>query len=92
MEEINIKEENNIEPKLDSNEPKLDSKGRAYATVKRKNYTARVWIKKGNGEIKVNGRTITKYFARPVLRMVINQPFESIKSENNFDISSSVLK
>ena len=85
MEEINIKEENNIEPKLDSNEPKLDSKGRAYATGKRKNSTARVWIKKGNGEIKVNGRTITKYFARPVLRMVINQPFESIKSENNFD-------
>tara|TARA_B100000029_G_scaffold442317_1_gene460650 strand:+ start:225 stop:665 length:441 start_codon:yes stop_codon:yes gene_type:complete len=78
MEEINIKEENNIQSKL-------DSKGRAYATGKRKNSTARVWIKKGNGEIKVNGRTISKYFARPVLRMMINQPFESIKSEKNFD-------
>ena len=64
---------------------KLDNKGRAYATGKRKNSTARVWIKKGSGDMKINGKTIKSYFVRPVLRMMINQPFDVIQSENSFD-------
>ena len=55
-------------------EPKLDAYGRAYATGKRKNAIARVWLKPGNGRISVNGKTIEVYFARPVLRMLIGQP------------------
>ena len=55
--------------------PKLDAQGRAYATGKRKNAVARVWIKPGTGKITVNGRDSPVYFARPVLRMMINQPF-----------------
>src|ERR1700752_4067850 len=54
-------------------QPKLDEFGRAYATGKRKNAVARVWIKPGTGAIKVNGRDSPVYFARPVLRMIINQ-------------------
>ena len=56
-------------------EPKIDKQGRAYATGKRKNAVARVWIKPGAGRITVNGREVLVYFARPVLRMLINQPF-----------------
>src|SRR6516164_3981666 len=55
-------------------EPKRDEFGRSYATGKRKNAVARVWIKPGNGKIEVNGRDSPVYFARPVLRMLINQP------------------
>ena len=56
-------------------EPKLDAFGRAYATGKRKNAVARVWLKPGSGKITVNGRELVVYFARPVLRMMINQPY-----------------
>ncbi|MEX0697064.1 MAG: 30S ribosomal protein S9, partial [Dongiaceae bacterium] len=59
-------------------EPKIDAQGRAYATGKRKNAIARVWIKPGPGRITVNGRTDDDYFMRPVLRMMINQPFGAI--------------
>ncbi len=55
-------------------EPKLDKFGRAYATGKRKNAVARVWIKPGSGRIKINGRDLEVYFARPVLRMILNLP------------------
>ena len=75
-------DENNIDSSI---ETKLDSKGRAYATGKRKNSTARVWLKKGSGNILVNGKSIKDYFVRPVLRMMINQPFDTISSENSFD-------
>ena len=75
-------DENNIDSSI---ETKLDSKGRAYATGKRKNSTARVWLKKGSGNILVNGKSIEDYFVRPVLRMMINQPFDTISSENSFD-------
>ncbi len=71
-------------------EPKIDSFGRSYATGKRKNAVARVWIKKGSGKITVNGRDVTKFFARPVLRMVINQPFEATKTSNEFDVICTV--
>ncbi|MGE4527092.1 MAG: 30S ribosomal protein S9, partial [Rhodospirillaceae bacterium] len=56
-------------------EPKRDALGRSYATGKRKDAVARVWVKAGSGKITVNGRDILEYFQRPVLRMVINQPF-----------------
>jgi small subunit ribosomal protein S9 len=55
-------------------EPKIDAQGRAYATGKRKNAVARVWIKPGNGRITVNGRDSEQFFARPVLRMILQQP------------------
>ena len=57
-------------------EPKIDEHGRTYATGKRKDAVARVWIKPGNGQLTVNGRTGEVYFARPVLRMVLSQPFQ----------------
>ena len=59
--------------------------GRVYSTGKRKNSTARIWINKGTGKILINGKSANIYFARPVLRMIINQPFETINSENIFD-------
>ena len=71
-------------------EKKLDSKGRAYATGKRKNAVARVWIKPGSGKIVVNGKEQTTYFARPVLRMIINQPFAVINRVGSFDVICTV--
>lgn len=71
-------------------EPKVDKFGRAYATGKRKDAVARVWIKSGKGKITVNGRDVTKYFARPVLRMIINQPFEATNSSGVFDVIATV--
>ncbi|NKB57557.1 MAG: 30S ribosomal protein S9 [Alphaproteobacteria bacterium] len=68
----------------------IDEQGRAYATGKRKNAVARVWIKPGAGRIVVNGRDIETYFARPVLRMVINQPFTAVNRENQYDVSCTV--
>jgi len=67
-------------------EKKLDKHGRAYATGKRKNAVARVWIKPGKGQIIVNGRDIKVYFARPVLQMVVNQPFTVADRANQFDV------
>ncbi|MDH3335496.1 MAG: 30S ribosomal protein S9 [Rhodospirillaceae bacterium] len=69
---------------------KLDAQGRAYATGKRKNAIARVWIKPGNGKIVVNGREQETYFARPVLRMLINQPFSTTAREGQFDVVATV--
>ncbi len=69
---------------------KLDSLGRSYATGRRKNSSARVWIKSGTGKMIVNGREIAKYFARPVYLMLINQPFEATSSKGHFDIFSTV--
>ena len=68
----------------------LDVKGRAYATGKRKNSIARVWLKKGEGVININGKLLNKYFARPVLQMVVNQPLDVIDSENQYDIKATV--
>jgi small subunit ribosomal protein S9 len=67
-----------------------DSFGRSYATGKRKNAIARVWIKAGSGKIIVNGREGSVYFARPVLQMMINQPFQTVSRENQFDIFCTV--
>lgn len=71
-------------------ERKVDAQGRAYATGKRKNAVARVWVKPGSGKILVNGRDVTVYFARPVLRMLINQPFETARVEGEFDVVCTV--
>ena len=64
-------------------EPKIDAQGRAYGTGRRKEATARVWIKPGSGKITINGRDQETYFARPVLRMVIAQPLIEISSWAN---------
>ena len=71
-------------------EPKIDEFGRAYATGKRKNAIARVWIKPGSGKIMVNGREVETYFARPVLRMITNQAFTVADREGQYDITASV--
>jgi len=71
-------------------QPKLDAQGRAYATGKRKNAVARVWIRPGAGKIEVNGRDSPIYFARPVLRMLINQPFVVSDRLGQFDVWCTV--
>ena len=70
--------------------PQLDEFGRAYATGKRKNAVARVWLRPGNGKIGVNGRESAIYFARPVLRMIINQPFAATDRLGQFDVMCTV--
>ena len=71
-------------------QPKIDAQGRAYATGKRKNAIARVWVKPGPGKITVNGRDVETFFARPVLRMIINQPFAVADRENQYDVVCTV--
>ena len=71
-------------------EPKRDAQGRSYATGKRKDAVARVWIMPGNGKITVNRRDLERYFARPVLRMLINQPFEAADRKDQFDVFCTV--
>lgn len=71
-------------------EPQIDAQGRAYATGKRKNAVARVWIKPGLGRVNVNGRDIEIYFARPVLRMMLNQPFETVGRKDQYDVTCTV--
>ncbi|WP_114376716.1 30S ribosomal protein S9 [Elioraea thermophila] len=71
-------------------EPKRDALGRAYATGRRKDAVARVWIKPGTGKMEVNGRTAEQYFARPVLRMLIAQPFLVADRYNQFDVYCTV--
>lgn len=69
---------------------KLDSYGRAYATGKRKNAIARVWVKPGTGKITVNGKEYTEYFARPVLQMILCQPSVLTERRTEFDIVATV--
>ena len=69
---------------------KLDKQGRAYATGKRKNAVARVWIKRGTGQITVNNRAIEVFFARPVLRMVISQPLVISNRNGQYDVTCRV--
>lgn len=70
--------------------PAKDKQGRSYATGKRKNAVARVWIMPGKGNITVNDKPVDTYFARPVLKMIINQPFEITNRENEFDVVCTV--
>ncbi|SNX73768.1 SSU ribosomal protein S9P [Cereibacter ovatus] len=71
-------------------EPVRDSLGRAYATGKRKDAVARVWIKPGSGKVTVNGKPMAEYFARPVLQMILRQPFTVANVEGQFDVVATV--
>ena len=68
----------------------LDNKQRAYATGKRKNSIARVWLKLGSGSISVNGKSLDKYFARPVLQMIVNQPLNVVDGGGGYEIMATV--
>jgi small subunit ribosomal protein S9 len=70
--------------------PVRDSLGRSYATGKRKDAVARVWIKPGSGRVTVNGKDIAAYFARPVLQMILRQPFQIAGVEGQFDVMATV--
>jgi small subunit ribosomal protein S9 len=67
-----------------------DAQGRSYATGKRKDAVARVWIKPGSGKVVVNGKTMADYFARPVLQMILRQPFTVAGVEGQFDVVATV--
>jgi small subunit ribosomal protein S9 len=82
---INIASEVKVERK-----PKTDKSGRAYGTGRRKDAVARVWVKPGKGDIIINGRAASVYFARPVLRMIINQPFVTLDRVGAFDVICTV--
>ena len=71
-------------------EPKVDSLGRSYATGRRKDSTARVWVKRGTGEMSVNGKTMHVYFDRPVLQMQLNHVFEIVNRLKEFDVIATV--
>lgn len=69
---------------------KVDSLGRSYATGKRKDAVARVWVKPGSGKITVNDREFAAYFARPVLQMIVRQPIVAVNRDGQFDIVATV--
>ncbi|WP_121065023.1 30S ribosomal protein S9 [Chachezhania antarctica] len=71
-------------------EAKRDELGRSYATGKRKDAIARVWIKPGSGKVTVNGKELNKYFARPVLQMILRQPFQVAGVDGEFDVMATV--
>ena len=71
-------------------EPVRDELGRSYATGKRKDAVARVWIKPGSGKVVVNGKELNTYFARPVLQMILRQPFQVAGVEDQFDVQATV--
>lgn len=71
-------------------EQKLDKEGRAYATGKRKDAVARVWVKPGSGRIIINKKGDNEYFARPVLQMIIRQPLKTAEREDQFDVIATV--
>ncbi|WEZ83817.1 30S ribosomal protein S9 [Rhizobium sp. 32-5/1] len=70
---------------------KVDAQGRSYATGKRKNAVARVWVKPGSGKITINGREFATYFARPVLQMILRQPIVAAARDGQFDIVATVV-
>src|SRR5918998_4168656 len=77
-------------PEAPRYEKKVDAQGRAYATGKRKDAVARVWIKPGPGQIVVNEKPVEQYFARPVLRMILQQPLHVANRAGQFDIAVTV--
>lgn len=78
------------EPMAAPREPVRDAHGRAYATGKRKDAVARVWIKPGSGKVTVNGKPMADYFARPVLQMILRQPFSVAGVTDQFDVMATV--
>ncbi len=85
-----VSEEKNTENQSVSSEPIRDKLGRSYATGKRKNSVSRVWIKPGSGNVLVNGKNLDQYFARPVLQMIIGQPFSIAGVVGEFDVQATV--
>lgn len=77
-------------PTMPLREQEIDAQGRAYATGRRKDAVARVWLKPGTGKVTVNGKDQEIYFARPTLRLVINQPFTISEREGQYDIVATV--
>jgi small subunit ribosomal protein S9 len=77
-------------PEAPQHEKKVDAQGRAYATGKRKNAVARVWIKPGSGKIEINTRAFEVFFARPVLRMLIQQPLVAAGRNGQYDVTCTV--
>lgn len=71
-------------------EPKIDNLGRSYATGRRKDAAARVWVKRGTGQMTINGKNASEYFARPVLQMILVQPFEVTERLGEFDVVATV--
>lgn len=79
-----------LRPKKEDARPvkqRVDAKGRAYATGRRKDATARVWVKPGKGKVTVNGRDVKEYFARPVLQMIVKQPFDVANRNGQYDVN-----
>jgi small subunit ribosomal protein S9 len=72
-------------PETPAYEPEIDEHGRSYGTGRRKDAVARVWIKPGTGKMQVNGQTLSDYFVRPVLQMMVQQPFGAANREGQFD-------
>ena len=72
-------------------EQKIENLGRAYATGKRKNSIAKVWIKKGTGKFDVNGKDLKAYFGREILAVIVNQPLVATKNQDKFDIKATLL-
>ena len=72
------------------NEPIIDTLGRSYATGRRKESTARVWVKRGTGKISINGKEMVNYFARPVLQMQLNFVFDITERKDQFDVIATV--
>ena len=81
---------NDAEQPVVQSEPKVDSLGRSYATGRRKESTARVWVKRGTGSITVNGKKMIEYFARPVLQMQLNFVFDIAERKDQFDVIATV--
>ncbi|SLN16152.1 30S ribosomal protein S9 [Roseisalinus antarcticus] len=91
LEELGEIAEGTVAPEPETpREPVRDSLGRSYATGKRKDAVARVWIKPGSGKVTINGREINVYFARPVLQMILKQPFQVAGVEGQFDVMATV--
>ncbi|MET0313591.1 MAG: 30S ribosomal protein S9 [Hansschlegelia sp.] len=80
----------NAQPEAPKHVKKVDQFGRAYATGKRKNAVARVWIRPGSGKVLINKRALEVYFARPVLRMILQQPLEVANRKGSYDITVTV--
>ena len=85
LSKLNDSEETDVQ-----SEPKIDSLGRSYATGRRKESTARVWVKRGTGSITVNGKKMIEYFARPVLQMQLNFVFDIAERKDQFDVIATV--
>jgi small subunit ribosomal protein S9 len=81
---------NDAEQPVVQSEPKIDTLGRSYATGRRKESTARVWVKRGTGIITVNGKKMVEYFARPVLQMQLNFVFDITERKDQFDVTATV--